>query len=543
MATSVDISSGIVNGLKNVQDYSRDRPERDARRAQAQLIQKRSEAQVTANLPQQQANVELETLKQQLKTMQANSLKAETYSSFDRFNSDGDFNHLNTFLTNAKQNPIGSQLYSNMVRFDPISDTPEVRAQLGQMGVDNVADYIANPELARSKALATQADGTQKVIDMNKVYGMTGYTDYLGAKKLEALNSRVAIDRLLQGPQSAETNMIRQIAEEQGISLTKAAQEFYTSKRSGTTGGRTSAQERIADEIQTENPEMSREDAMIRAKQLTTSGSALEREARRISSETGENFQSTYTSLKNNEERTTKRKQLDEAEQVRSKIDEATGGNFLELEKVDDNTRRKVGRYITELESLTGSKFTTDDKKELRKLRNLMQLGGKAGEKLTDADTGFIDATLKSVKKYFVDDATGTEASSAYQTFANSLRNMFYGATLTDAEIEAFRLASGSLKQQLKPALAGLKTQLSTVQDQMKSIYDLNDEYVAQYYLGTSLGKMEEVMNAMDERIDLFDELEQSQNIKATVPIQGKTNESSEIPARPSLNEIFGRAK
>jgi len=537
MPTSVDIASGVTRGLAKVADYNRDSDAREARNSRARLMQQQAEAQIASNLPKAQADVEVEQLKSQLSTMQAESLKKDTFNAFSRYDSDNDTSHLNTFLANAKKNPLGQGMYANIARFDPLRDTPEVRAQLGQMGVDNIEDYLANPELAASKVLVTQTDGTQTVSDMNKMYAMTGYTDYLGEKQLAKLNQRAAIDRLIQGPQSAETNLIRKMAEEQGISITKAAQNYFRDKQGGASGGRKSAQERIADEIMAENPEMSMEDAMIRAKQLTTSGSALEREARRVAGETGEDFQSVYQRLKNNEERTTKRKQLDEAENVRAKIDETVGGDFLALDTVDDKTRAKIGRHITELESLTGKSFSTDDKKELRKLRNLMQLGGKAGEKLTEADTGFIDATLKSVKKYFVDDAKGTEASSAYQTFANTLRNMFYGATLTDAEIEAFRAASGSLKQQLKPALAGLKTQLSTVQDQMKTIYELNDEYIAQYYLGSSLQQMEKVMDAMDERIALFDEIEDDV-IKAEVPVKG-----AETQSRPSLDEIFGRAK
>lgn len=541
MAISPDLISGISQGVSNVGEYRRDTSNREARQAEAKLIQQRANSRIQNNVPQQAANLEAEQLKQELKTLQANSLKRSTYEAFDRFTADGDINHINTFLADARKNPAGAKLYSNMLRLDPLSNNPETRAQLGQMGVDNIDDYLANPELANSKAVATLSDGTQKVLDLNKIFALTGYTDYMGAKKLEQLNQRVAIDRLIAGPQSAETNLIRQMAEEQGISLTKAAQQFYTNKRASTGQGRGSALERLANTLMEEDPSLTLEDATRRAKAASTSGTMMEREARRVAEAEGKDYQETFTELKQNEERTNKRKQLDEAESVRGKIDEIAGGDFLSLDKVDDMTRRKVGRYVTELETLTGKPLTSDDKKEVRKLRNLMELGGKAGDKLTEADTGFIDATLKNVKKYFIDDATGTEASSAYQTFANSLRNTLYGATLTAAEIEAFRAASGSLKQQLKPALAGLKTQLGTVQENLKSIYDLNDEYVAQYYLGTSLSQMEKVMDSIDQRLDFFNELEQSQVVRAQVPIAGQdSSSSSSTPTRRPLNEIFG---
>ena len=538
MAISPEVVSGFAQGISNVGDYRRDTANREARQAQAKVMQTRANSQLAAGVPQSQSSLENEQLKQELKTLQATALKRSTYDAFDRFTADGDYNHLNTFLNDARKNPAGTRMYSNMLRLDPLVDSPEVRSQLGQMGVDNIQDYLSDPELAKSKAIATLSDGSQKVIDLNKVYGMTGYTDYMGAKKLEQLNQRVAIDRLIAGPQSAETNLIRQIAEEQGISLTKAARQFYADKRAGSGSGRGSALERLAQTLMDEDPSLSLEEATRKAKAASTSGTAMEREARRLAEERGVPYQEAYNELKNNDERTNKRKQLDEAEAVRTKIDELAGGEFLALDTIDEATRRKVGRYVTELESLTGKPLTTDDKKEVRKLRNLMELGGRAGEKLTERDTGFIDATLKSIKKYFVDDATGTEASSAYQTFANSLRNTLYGATLTAAEIEAFRAASGSLKQQLRPALAGLRTQLSTVQENLRAIYDLNDEYVAQYYLGTSLGKMEGVMDAIDERLEFFNELENSQVIRATIPIEGQQSSSSST--RRPLNEIFG---
>lgn len=550
---NVDIAEGITQGLANVQTYQRERPVRDARNAQAQLVQARANADLAAGVPQLEADKQVTELQNQVKSMQMQSLKQDTFSAFDRYSADGDTKHLNTFLQQAKANPAGQALYADIVRIDPVQPNQFTKAQLGQMGVDNPDEYLAHPELAKSKVIGTSTDGTQKLIDINKVYQATGYTEYMSEKQLKQLHLRAQIDATLNGPQSAESSLIGRIAKEQGISLTEAAAQFYKMKKPGGTGkGSGSAQERIAAQLMEQDPSMSWEDSLTKAKTLTTSGSALEREATRLVEEQGGNYQETYSKLKDEQSRTNKRKQLDEAKIVRSEIDKIAGGDYLTNATQDETTRRKIGPLVTELENLTGKSLSTEEKKTARELRNLFALGEQAGKGLKAEDVGFIDNTLKSVKKYFSDDATGVENTAAYSTFANVLRNTLYGASLTATEVEAFRSAAGTLKQQLGPVLAGLKVQLSTVKEQMKAISDMSDEHIAQYYLGTSLEHMDKVMTAIDDRIELFTKLQDSQVLRGTKPAEATTQQApaeattQQVPAepstpaaRPSLDDIF----
>lgn len=539
---SVDIASGVVEGLANVQDYSRERPVREARNAQAQLVQARANAAMQAGVPRAESDLELESLKSQIKAMQMQGLKQDTFAAFDRYSMDGDTKHLNTFLQKAKANPAGQALYADILRIDPVQPNQFTKAQLGQMGVDNPDEYLANPELAQSKVIGTAADGTQKMIDINKIYQATGYTEYMTDKQLKQLQVRSQIDQAINGPQSAETNMISRIAKEQGISLTEAAMQFYKMKKPGFGRGSGSAQERIAAQLMEQDQELSWEDALAKAKTLSTAGSALEREAARVVEQEGGDYQETYSNLKKEQDRTSKRKQLDEAKVVRAKIDEIAGGDFLSNGAPDIATRRKVGPLITELENLTGKELSPDDKKTARQLRDLFALGEQAGTGLKGEDVGFYDNTLKNVKKYFSDDATGVENTAAYSTFVNTLRHTLYGSALTVPEMNAFKAAAGTLKQQLGPVLAGLNTQLSSMKEKMQAIADMNDEHVAQYYMGTSLEHMDKVIDAIDERIKFFSEVQDSQVIRATnTPETTNAPEASTAPAsRPSLDEIFG---
>lgn len=540
MPTNVNTAGGIVQGISDVQDYSRERPIRDARVAEANLVKSRAEAAISTGLPKAEADQQVELLQSQVKTMQAQALKAETFSAFDRYSVDSDPKHLNAFLESARKNPIGSKIYTDLLRLDPAQPNQFTKAQLGQMGVDNPDEYLAHPELASSKLIGTMKDGSQKLIDVNKLYQTTGYTEYMQDKQLKSLHVRSQIDAILAGPQTAETNMIGKIAKEEGISFTEAATKYYKMKKPGGGSGSGSAQERIAAQLMEKDESLTWENALTKAKLLTTSGSALERETSRIVEEEGGNYQETYSTLKAEKDRTNKRKQLDEAKTVRAKIDELAGGDYLASGDKDETTRRKIGPLVTELENLTGKELSNDDKKTARELRNLFSLGSKAGEGLTEKDVGFYDNTLKNVKKYFTDDATGVENTSAYSTFVNTLRHAFFGSALTATEAESFRVAAGSLKQQLGPVLAGLKTQLSTVQDQMKTIADMNDEHVSQYYMGTSLEHMDKVMHALDERIKLVSDIQEAQVLRASKPVEGQKPAEDAPPARPSLDDIFG---
>ncbi|UOF80207.1 hypothetical protein [Caudoviricetes sp.] len=533
---ALNIGASVVEGLSNAADYGRDTPNREARNSQAKLIKAQADAQLQSGMPQAQADKDVAILQAQVADLKNEALKKSTYNAFDRYSLDGDTSHLNTFLEEAKKSH--GTMFQDIVRVDPITDTPVVKAQLGQIGVDDTATYVGIPELAQSKVLATHPDGTQSVLDMNKLYAMTGYTNYMGEKRLKDLHVKTAIDQALNGPMSPETNLIAKIAKEKGVSLTEAAATYYKLKKPAG-GGSGAVIERTADVIQEQNPEMDRITALEEAKKVLSSGSELEREARRLSDANGTSYQDEFRKLQLEQNRTAPRKQLDEANTVRQEIDTLAGGDFL-AKPVDESTRRRIGPKITELEKLTGKELSTDDKKTARELRALFAMGDKAATELTPEVTGFIDNTLHNVKKYFTDNSKGEEGLAAYATFRNFARNALMGATLTPEEVKAFNSASGTAKQQLGPILADMKVQLMDMKNKLQSIYAFNDEHVAQYYLGTSLEQIDKSTHALDARIKFLSGIEDSKVkkvLKPSVPVQAQD------AAKPTLDDIFGATK
>lgn len=473
MATAQQYA-GIAQGLEQVGQYMAGQPERDARIAEAQARKKESEfrlqqSQAMAPIEREQTELKVEQLQLQLAQQQRESTKRNSFDAFSFYESDGDVRHINNFMqrTASKGGP-GSGMWSKFVRFDPVTDTPETRAMLGQMGVDDPEKYFADPELAKSKLMATDPQGRQTMVNMNKLYQATGYMGYVKDAELQRLMTRTKIDSMVQGAQSAETNIIGKIAKEQGISLLEAAKQYNEAKGIGKTTG--STVERVADDMMLQDPSLTREDALKQAARTIATPSGTE-------------------------------KNVELSREIRDEVHEVAGGNFYDADLTDPKVRRKVGERIVDLENATGKKIDASTKKVARDLRSLFKVGGDAGTELSPEETGIIDNLLFTVKKYFSDEVKGTEAVASYATFRNSLRNALYGSALTDAEIKAFNEAAGTLKQQLGPVLSQLKVQMEDVKNKLSVITQMEDPMIGEYYLGMSLDEAEAATDAIDQRI------------------------------------------
>lgn len=471
--------AAATQGLANVAQYERERPEREMRAQEAKMRQQMSmqqlqEYQQQAPLRKSQAELALEQNTMQLRDEQAKRLRNETFSSFDMYEADSDPRHLNNFLRSAKANPAGRAMWSQWVRFDPLTRTPETEAMLGQAGITDVNSYFSDPELVKSKVLGTDQNGQRTLLDMNKLYQATGYAGYTDARTLEALQARAQIENLMKGPQSAETNMIAKIAEERGISTYEAAKEYFQLRNSGKSAG--SSIERIAAELREQNPNLSYEESIRQAARTSAGPSTTE-------------------------------KDIGVTAGVRQQLHDLAGGNFYDLDLTDSRNRAKAGELIVDLEHATGRRLSDATKRIAKDLRSLSALGATAGSELTPDETGIIDNMLYSVGKYINNNVEGVNGVSAYETFRNVFRNALYGASLTATEVSAFEKAAGNLKQQLGPVLAQLKTQMVDVKNQLQSIADFEDPMVAYYYLGQSQDDVLSAVQQIERRIELMDEV------------------------------------
>ncbi|MGL4220225.1 MAG: hypothetical protein ACRCSS_06300, partial [Shewanella sp.] len=214
-------------------------------------------------------------------------------------------------------------------------------------------------------------------------------------------------------------------------------------------------------------------------------------------------------------------------------LDEQFGGKFFETDFTKPENRRVAARYIRDLEAASPVKLSEEQKKYARQMRQLVNLGGRAGTAITPEETGIIDSLLSDFRSYVSDDVTGgKQGVAAYESFRNIVRNALFGSALTNAEIEAFNKAAGTLRQQQGPVLAKFQEQLRIVRDGLKSVYDSQDPYLAHYYMGGDLEQVQDVIGAIDSRLDLI--ARRTKNATKASPTV------KDAATRKPLNEIFG---
>lgn len=496
---STALSTGIATGTADAMAEKADAPFRAERLRQAQLMTKQAESNLAA-APTQQSNAEMQNqiLQMQLRQAQGQQLKSQSFDAFGRYEADGDVKHLNNFYADAKKSDIGKSLFGGMVRVDAMTRTPETEKMLKSAGIEDLDGFFSDPEQVKSIVLTTGADGKKVLTDMNQVYVGTGYTNYVQDKELDSLVKRAQVNKLMRSGQSLENVTARErVAREMAAELKIPVWEAYQKIEGGSKGG-SSTLERLTEKVMEENPDFSYLEAADQATQMLRSTES-ERRAKNLPGDPNANLED----IKRTQARTTAEKDVAASDAVRSEIDSLAGGSIFEADINDPALRRVIGPKITALEKLADTKLSTEDQRMARELRNLAVLGGTAGSELTDKETGPLDYILKSVKKYVVDDIGGAEATSNYEQFRNIFRNALYGASLTKTETDAFTKAAGSLYQQKGPVLAQLKTQLQSVKNNLSSIYDMNDPYIAQYYLGMDAEKIDRTIEALDERIKL----------------------------------------
>lgn len=204
---------------------------------------------------------------------------------------------------------------------------------------------------------------------------------------------------------------------------------------------------------------------------------------------------------------TTKEKELNAAVDKTTEMLQEFGGEeqFFNTDFSDPEKYKQAYKYVNQIEQLSGEELTQETKKKIGDLRKLIALGDPA-KNLTPADTGLIDNTMKGVQKYFSDNVKGTEARSAYSAYRNTLRNALFGSALTEAEINAFNDAYGTLGAQAGPVLQQFKTALIQTKAELESVSQLMNPYTAQVRLGADNKRMGEIMTSLDARIKLIDD-------------------------------------
>lgn len=495
----VNIAAGIAQGASGISEYAQGVQDRQQRFALAEIQRAQGEMQLqeykqNAPLRQSTEQLKLQQYETQVRSMQAQFAKQSMYDGFRLYEADGNPGHLNNTLQLLKKNPVAQSWTGGVVRFDPVTSADAKLLQ--QAGIKDVQGFIEHPEMTRSVVVATGADGTKTLVDLNQLKAGTGYNQFMKDEELDRMAKRALMLKRLQVGSTVEKEtqadrVIQQLMEENpDLSYTDAYRLYKNpNPKSGST-----QLERTAEELRKSNPDMTYEDSLT--------------QAATVSSPTG------------------KQKDMQATDEAKAALDSMYGGSFLASNMQDPKERIKAEPYIRRIEQFSGAELDTNQKKRVAEIRQLVTLG-KEGSELTAAETGPLDSLLREGRKYISDNIQGTEATSAYQAYRNLVRNALFGASLTNNEQAEFDKAFGTLKEQTGPVLAKLRTQLQMLQDELSAIYDSGDTYVMKYRLGMDEDRLVSVMNALDQRLELFDN-QAPEGTEVTVPTQAPKKLSKE---------------
>lgn len=572
--TMASFGAGLATGAEQA-------PFRTARLREAQARAKMSEEQLQTyqqDAPVRDAarDTEVAALTAQLYQTNSALAKQQTYDSFTRYNADGDPKHLNQWLEQSKSNPVAKNLTSDMARMDRLSRTPETEKLVRAAGITDIDGFFSDPNLTKNFVVGTMANGGQQLVDMNRMYAVTGYAQQVTDKQLQDLTKNAAvIGQLRQGANlrgiQADSAIVSQVAEATGMGRADvykmlqpdpvAGLDYVPKTARASSGGGGSAIERIAAQLRQADPEMTLRDSLQQAVALTSRQRGGQgggtNESRFIQDYQANNPDATYEEAlaayrtTGKDKRTAPQKNIEYAEQAATELDEAFGGDFLnaDLNNLTPEQTRVVNKNINRIEQVGGLELSAEEKKNARAIRKLINTAGTAATKLTDDQTGLIDSTLRQVKSYVSNNVPGKDGTIAYENLRALGRNALFGSQVSSADYKAFNKAVASLGEQTGPVLASMKQQLQLMRDDIAAAADLGDPYVAKVRYGTTLEGLDKIVNGLDERIDLIS------RGNTSGPAGGATNSGIKVrvtpnangaPAasvsgeRPSLDSIFG---
>lgn len=566
----MDATFGAALG-SGVSQAAADLPFRNARLAEAKTRQEMADLQLqefkdSAPLRTQQRDAEMEQLKAQVYQTQSALGKQQTYDAFQRYTMDGDPKHLNQWLEQSKQNPVMQSVTNGMVRVDRLARTPETEKMLQASGVKDIDGFFSDPALVNSFVVGTTPDGGSQLIDMNRMYAVSGYTKQASDEQLQRLqNNAATIGAMRRGANlrglKADSALVQQIAAATGQSASDVFTMLKPDPVAGldyvpkSEGGGVSAPERIAAQLRAQNPGMTLRDSLTQATQMLSGGgqsgavglgkgvsaafirdymqrnpeATLEeaygafKEAGRTTTDT-EKFVQDYM-LQNpgatreqavaaqrqagRDDRTSQMKNTEVGEQAQEELDKTFGGDFLaaDISQVTPEQRRTINRNLNRMEQVAGLDLSNEDKTQIRKMGQLFPTLTTAGTNLTEEQTGLIDSTLGNLKTYIHDSVPGKEGTAAYNTARTIFNNAMLGTQISKHEQAMTNKAFGSLGQGLGPVLTGIRQQMILTRDNLKAIADLNDPYVVKARLGVSQDKVDKAIQGIDDRLNMLNRI------------------------------------
>ena len=248
---------------------------------------------------------------------------------------------------------------------------------------------------------------------------------------------------------------------------------------------------------------LSRSQVQKNLRQGVGTPSTLEKKARYASEILGKSEEETARALYQKEVSGVTPGKLQLADQAEVALEDTFSKKFFDTDFTDRKNKVRATKHIRMLEQAGGAKLTPADKAGLKDINVLLASAGTVAEELTPEATGIIDNFTSNVLKYFSDENVDeTIGRSAYSAYRNALLRSFGGTAMSESEVKNFEASFGTLAQKYPAVITQFQQALEQTKAKLSTIAQLNNPYLAHYYLGTSQDEIDIILARLDENLD-----------------------------------------
>jgi len=455
-----------------------------------------------------------------------------TYDAFTRYDDDnGNVDHFNTLIKQLDKR--GSSLFGDIARVDRINTTDII--MMDQTGLNKALqnEILNNHEVAKSYVKITAKDGSISFGDMDMLKSVaTGYTQDIAPAREKKRMEMVRETEYLTSigiPTTVNSREAFRAARADFPDADPNSSEFQEAYKKRLDELRTTGKGRYSSRNAT-NEEGYAERALA-AEGLAIGDSEYETRYNELVAE--------YRNLR----KTSTKKNLEGANEAEDRLMDHSffdEEQTITRESLGRKGRMAIERDIRALEQQGGAELKADTRKSLLQIRGLAHLGDKAGQ-LTRKETGLMDNFLFGVRKYFTDTTTGVEATAAYAEYRNLARHALFGSVLPMQEVKSFIESFGSLKQQVGPILAHLKSSMEKVKGDYDTIAAGENELVMLWRTGMTEDELDNTIRNLDQRIhDLGVITNDIPQTVQTTPIDTKQITEMDPERKADLAKILG---
>jgi hypothetical protein len=360
--------------------------------------------------------------------------------AFRAYNTDGNTKHL---LRAVRENPTLKDMHGDIVAIDKLNFEDDANL-LAKHGIDLTSGEFDLEAIRHRFVKTTMADGTRELTDLQGLMIKSGYTKRVNQEELETALLKSQIRKNIEGPKGVDPTIQRsaEYLAGQGHGTEKEISgKLYRKDIGGVTPGK----QDLADQAE-------------------------------------QNLEGMFEV---------------------AATDTTPAQDFFTTDFTIPANRNKAARHIRRLESLGDVELKAADRADLKDINVLIASGKTVADELTPEATGILDNFTAGIRKYMSDESVpDTQARAAYSAYRNALLRSFGGTAMSDSEVKNFNAAFGTLAQKYPAVISQFKQAITQTKAKLDTVAQLNDPYIAHYYLGKSQDDIDIISTRLDRTLD-----------------------------------------